>query len=124
MMLKIDDNDRKRIQEVIKFAEENEFSLEELMERANNPADCPGMDDKHNCELDSGYRVVYSVEQQLECKCKHISISLNEDLPSIEAAQLIMREFGMDDDFTKSHIYQEKWEGTKAINFIQPILED
>jgi hypothetical protein len=123
-MLKINDKDESKIKEVIKFAEENEFSLEDLINRSENPDKAPGLDEKHNCFFEGGYRVVYSIEEQMGFKCRHISITKNEDLPSITDAEIIMKAFGMDPDLRASHIYQEKINNGKAINFLQPILEN
>lgn len=123
-MINITDKDRDRIKELIEFAEDNVSTYEDLIDRSNNPDKAVGLNEKHNCIIDGGYRIVYSVEEQSFGKCKHISITYNDDLPSIPDAEIIMKEFGMNSDLRASHIYQEKIDGGHAINFIQPILDN
>jgi hypothetical protein len=78
-------------------------------------------------ELPVGYVVTYSVERQPEAPppglCAHISISVTRArlMPSIEAVDMILAEFGMAAvQSGKSKIWVETIdERTKAVNVIQ-----
>jgi len=82
--------------------------------------------------ISSGHRIVYTIEEHPIGMCKHISISLDEHIPSLDDVDLIISEFDFNanlivpDDNT--HVYIEKITDkitgdikTEAINIIELI---
>lgn len=130
--LLITDAVRAEVARVMVHAERERFTLDELLQRCRgetfrdgqyNPSqDIPaiGDDPGHCCEIPFGYRVVFSIEEQMPPLgwCRHISISVDEDgmLPSEVAAMEIARLFGFTDDPKKCYL-----EGERAVNFVQPM---
>lgn len=121
-ILKIDDNDRQLIQEVIEFAEANEYTLDDMLDRMNDPDLTPGLDERHNCLLSVGVRAVFSIEQQPSFKARHLSVTLNEDTPPIDMVTLLMEEFGFEGGLMDCAVWKEPiGQGQEAINVLEPI---
>lgn len=121
-MLIITNEIRAQIKKVVDFAEANPFTYEDLMYRMMNPSDAPGLMDSHTC-LFKGYRVAFSIEEQAQFKARHISITLNEDVPPPTSVLLIIQEFGFKVPLNGCHVYMEELSnGGGAINIIEPIL--
>lgn len=116
-VLVIDAEAKERISKLKEYAESNEMSLDDLLDIYNDPSLAAGRLKEHNILLYNGYRVVYTIEHQPKFKARHISISLNNQLPPVHAAQLIIDEFGFENSLEDCHIYEEP----NAINIIEPI---
>lgn len=116
-MLVINNVAKSDIAKLIEFAESNELSFDDLLDIYNNPDKSPGYNPEFNCLLNVGYRVVFTIEQQPKFKAKHISISLNEDMPPIDSVKLILQEFGFKNKLEDCHIYMEE----NAINVLEKI---
>lgn len=115
-LLIIDTDAKQRIAKLKTYAESNELSFDDLLDISNDPSKAVGYLKEHNCKLDMGYRVVFTIEQQPKFKAKHISISLNEKHPPLEAVELILEEFGFG-NILDAYIYAEE----NAINIIEPV---
>lgn len=94
--LLIDNEAKAKIECVMKYAEMNPFSMDEMLDIYNKELSPAGDMDGFAVNLYRGFKVVYSIEKQPSGKFKHISISVDKEgkLPSIESAQLIISEFG------------------------------
>jgi hypothetical protein len=120
-VLFIDDKAKKEIERVINYAKSN------IIEFSSIAKFCPGDFPDFVCNLFKDFRIVYSIEIQKEGKCHHLSVSLlNKKVPSVEAVQEIMEEFGMVPDVLDCvYVWLEKnielptGEVVDAINVLQ-----
>jgi hypothetical protein len=95
-VLVIDEDAKKRIAEVVFYAEDNRYNapkLHALVEGAISP---PGDNPELVCYLDGHYRIVYSIEEQPCGWCRHLSVSIDQPnkVPHPSAVEMIMPEFG------------------------------
>jgi len=111
--------DKDAVIKVISYAQEHKYSMGDLrrvMEGINPPA---GDNPRHVCHFFHGYKVVYSIEEQPLGLCHHLSVSIDSELPCVEAVEAIMKEFGI-----IGTIYDclHTWiEEDRAINLLQKI---
>jgi hypothetical protein len=115
--LLIDDTIREQILAVKAYAEKNQYTMDDLLDIKNGTQEPPGNNAFYSCALPIGYKVVYTIEQQVEGTLRHMSISVNDKLPSTEAVKMIMVEFGFENELENCYLYIE--EGGKAINVIE-----
>lgn len=94
--LLIDDNIRKTITRIIDHAEKNVFSVDDLLDIMNKQSLAPGEREGFGCNIEVGYRVVYSIEMQNAGKCRNLNVSINKEnrLPPEWAVKQLIREFG------------------------------
>ena len=120
--LVIDEAARRRITDVLCFAEENRITKSELMEIIETNGPAVGDDENRCCYLDHGFKIVYSIEEQPVGWCHHISVSVAaiDKLPNVEAVSLIMSEFGITAKMEDCHIYIEK-STPESVNVISKI---
>ena len=87
----IDDEIRASFEKLSTYAEDNPFTMDDILDIMNGDGKTAGNIPEHILNLPFGYRVVYSIEEQLQ-KIKHLSISVDEvgALPNIEAIKQIM----------------------------------
>jgi hypothetical protein len=124
----IDATSKKKIDELIKYAEENPLNIEHMKKLARGMEPPPGDNKNCVCYLNFGYRVVFTIEQHPMGWCKHLSISIakKEKYPSIEAVTMIMHQFNITGGFNEvkkafvipqGHFWVEK--EVEAINIVQ-----
>lgn len=103
----IDDTTREKIAEIVEFAENNPFSLDDILDCQNGQMPPAGDMEGFSATIEVGYRIAYSIENQPAGKVRHLSVSVNEDghLPSPAAVEQIMMLIGFDGAL--SHC--EKW---------------
>jgi len=122
--LLIDEDVRYVIKKLIKYADRNELSLQDLKDTIDGLKEPIGNNPNHACIIPVGHRVVYSIENQPKCKCRHISISVDAEgmLPNTEAVKTIINEFGFLTDLEdgKAHVYIEDGE---SINVLEPMVD-
>jgi len=84
------------IQGIIKHAERNPFSMDDLLDRMNKQVPQPGDMDEFRCIIPFGYQVVFSIEDQVRSKVRHLSVSVpvKGALPSVESVREIITLFG------------------------------
>lgn len=131
-----------RFKEMIKHAEENVVSLEQMKHAAENGCHPIGNDKNFVCDLYANCKIVFSHEVQPHPmnECKHVSISLITEadvallkstdevvkidtLPPPEFVQMIMLEFGFKLPLGHSIVWKENAsENIEAINIIEPVL--
>lgn len=105
--LVIDAIAQKKIKGIIVYAENNIFTKDQVLAIKSGTGKAPGDLQAHRCNLDFGYKVVYSIERHPGGQYRHLSVSVSEDkkLPSIQAVEMLMEEFG----FTGPLSDCEKW---------------
>lgn len=119
-ILIIDEATKERIKEVKDYAERNHYSFDDLLDIKNGAQEPPGDNAFYSCHLSEGYRVVYIIEDQPSVGLlRHISVSLNEQLPSVPSVKLIMEEFGFETPLEECYVYLEDTPTGKAINVLE-----
>lgn len=120
-VLIIDEEAKARIKEVKDYAERNHYSIDDLLDIKNGAQEPPGDNGFFSCHLMNGYRVVYTIEDQPSVGLvRHMSISLNEQLPPVPSVQLIMEEFGFESQLQDCFLFLEDTPNGKAINVLEP----
>ena len=128
---------RSSIYKIIAYASENRISLEQMVERINDKKKrmIPlGDDPNRTIDIPVGYRVTFTIEQQRPPLdwVRHISVSIETEsvdktLPSLEAVQFLMAEFGFrplnqeKDVVCLEDIKGGPVDGKKAVNILQKI---
>lgn len=130
-VLVIDEATKERAKEIIRHAADNVYSIDDLYQIMDGNKKPPGDDSKYVMQIFNGFRVVFSFEEQYKMDqlvlCKHLSISLTDcdALPSLEAAQEIMKLFDFQTNLNQEpgslmcHIYINEIE--KAANIIEEV---
>lgn len=125
--LVIDAGAKRRITDVICYAEENRITKSEMMEIIENggpegDSTAVGDDGNRCCYIDHGFKVVYSIEEQPIGWCHHLSVSVAalDKLPNIAAVARIMSEFGIKASMEDCHVYIEK-STPESVNVISKI---
>jgi hypothetical protein len=124
--LVIDRIARENIERVIKYAFDHKIKIEVMRKMVTGEVVAPGYSPNYTCEIFNGYRVVLSIEEHPMGWCRHISISVDGGLlPSIEAAKLIIKEFGFESPLencvTRIEEIPDDIERPQAIEVIEPI---
>jgi len=99
-MLLIDENIREQIKKVIARAKESVFVI-----TSNNEYTAPL--DEHSIVIPMGVTVTYTEEKQPVGLYRHLSISVDGDpklLPQPHVCELIMKEFGFENDMSEAII--------------------
>jgi hypothetical protein len=79
-VLQIDDDVRGEIKKAIAYAEAHKFTISDLKSIIKGQMLSAGDDPGFVTYIHDGYRVVYSLEEQLIGLCKHISVSDKGDI--------------------------------------------
>lgn len=106
------------------FAEKNPFSMDNLLDIYNKQAKPAGDQKEFVRFLPFGYKVVFSIEDQVKGKVRHLSISIDKDgaLSSIQSVKAVMEVLGFEGGLEDCIVYPEKVTETKeAINVLQII---
>jgi hypothetical protein len=91
---------RNNINKLVNHAEANVLTYEYMLEQSQKvklgiPIDSIGSDPNHNIVLPLGFRVVFSIEEHPVGKCRHLSMSKNDNENiTPEESLLIMEYFG------------------------------
>lgn len=119
--LVIGTEEQQAIEAVKQYAESHKFNRQTI-ETYIETGRAIGDDANLTCVLPFGFRCCFSVEEQPEGWCYHLSVSLAAPgrVPSVPAVKLIMEEFGfprpIPDEYTSVFIEREK-----AVNIVQLI---
>lgn len=122
-VLIVDDKLKSDIEKVMAYAEDHQLTMDDLLDMYNGNMEIPGDIEDRNVRTESGYRMVYSIEEQPRGMMKHLSISVDVDcwLPNPVAVEEIMELFGFRGKINDCKCYLEDYgPNRKAIN----ILED
>jgi hypothetical protein len=83
------------VEKTVAFAQAHRIGSSTLQAILDGDIDSPGNHPNYCCTIPMGYRCVYTVEEQPEGWCTHISISVaNNPSPNIVAVNLLLQEFG------------------------------
>ena len=115
------------IAKVIEHAEANVVTRRRLLAAVEGLGSPVGDEEGHVCYLRDGYRVAFSIEDQIVGMARHISVSVPEgkDYPNPRAISVIMNQFGFKEtDLTKKlsgliTVWLE--EEVRAVNVIEII---
>lgn len=122
----IDKAAKDRIQNVKRYAHEN-FLDERIMQNIVSEGWAPGDIDGYSCNLDIGFRVVYTVEKHPLGWCRHMSMSLaaTDRVPSIHAVDMVLEELSFKGRLAKKdqclRVYMED---NGAVNVIEAVDMD
>lgn len=104
-----------KIAKLVKFAEENDYSMNDMLDMKNGQKEIAGNIPGHVYET-GPYRIVYSVENQVMGKTRHLSISKNSNLPGVNDTIAIMKAIGFKNDLEDCLLDVEKGEHISSIN--------
>lgn len=124
-LLIINDEIRRQIASLVKFAENNEFSVDDVLDVTNGELPCAGDMAGFKMTISDGYHVVFSIENHGSYKVRHISISVDtpNKMPNQTAIEMIIKEFGFIKPLLECKLGIEKISGTlSAINVIEKIV--
>jgi hypothetical protein len=104
--------ERAKLKKIVDYAHKNPYTMDDLLDTINNPANAPGTKPEHQCEIPEGFKVVYSVDCLPEGKIRHLSICLNkkDTIPSVQSVERIMNACGFKEDLAECNIRFEKLE--------------
>jgi hypothetical protein len=126
----IDNDIKATIQSCIKYAEENVISEDDLLKMIKGELQPAGDDENRVVRIPVGYRVAFSLEQQPSGRFRRISISVptTGKVPSVPAAQEIIKEFGYEGeiagDVPMMVSLEEIGEGRQAIQIVEKINQE
>ena len=129
--LVIDDATRVLIKDLIQRASENVVPLEQVMRAAEYRA----QDEHHvindynegfSIDIPVGIQVTYTHEEQKQCVCKHISVSIGKEDKAIHpiAMNFILDEFGFKNRVGSLPIWISKSHDNLIIEAIEPLDGD
>jgi hypothetical protein len=108
------------IKKLVAFAEENPFSMDDILDVMNGHEPPAGDREGHFFITPFGLKVVYSIENQLVSKIRHLSVSDRSkecSFPSPLIVREIMRLIGFENILERCRIDIEKFNGTQgAVN--------
>lgn len=118
----IDDTVRAAVHKLIKHAEENPFTVDDLLDIKNGQQPPAGDREGFCCIIPFDYRVVYSIEMQPQGKAQHMSISVPVagKYPSPWAVSMIGDLLGFA-DLEKCHVWIDEADVINVVNVIQYI---
>lgn len=93
--LVIGESQRKNLKALEKFASQNVVSIQSIVKMSRGELPSIGDNPKFSTEIPVGFRVVFSYEDQLVRRLRHLSVSVDGNkYPSPESIQMIMAELG------------------------------
>lgn len=105
----IDDEVRSQLASLVRHAEKNVFSMDDLLDIYNGRMTPAGDMEGFSRNLPFGYRVVYSIEEQPAGRIGHLSVSVDEDdkLPNVTVVKEIMKLVGFTRELEDSVVWME-----------------
>ena len=90
---------KQQLADLVKHAESNVFSMDDMFDVHNGDMKTPGDMDGFSCDIPVGYKVVFTIEKHPSMKVRHTSISVDTPgkLPLPQCVEMIIKELG----FTK-----------------------
>lgn len=71
--LLLDDKNRSAIKRVVEYAHKNPFTIDNMLDVMNKQMPVAGDMAEYTCNVDFGYRVVFSIEKQVKGDVFHLS---------------------------------------------------
>lgn len=99
--LMLSDEVQYRINDVLKYAHDHPYSMDDLLDIMNGTLSPAGANPKHVVSIPVYhekiyYKVIYCIEEQNDNRFKHITISTPSKVPNRYAVKEIIRQFGVD----------------------------
>lgn len=108
------DDEEAKLLRIKEFAEQNPYTMDELLDIINNPGLGAGCRTEHQCALPIGFKVVFSIEATNIAgkNCRRLSISINrkDQVPQPQICQMIMMRLGFIGRLEECKILFEKLE--------------
>jgi len=120
----VDDDIRHKIASIVTYAEQNPFTIDQMLDRMNGDIKPPGDMDEYTCIIPYGNRVVFSIEIIGDVKRRHLTMSVNEDgkLPSIVAVEETIKLFGFENELMNCKLgFEDISPVRKAISVMEKI---
>lgn len=113
---------KKNISNTVQYALQNRISRAELLSRMESGGPAVGDDESHCCYFQTGFKSVFSIEEQPFGWSKHLSVSVADidKMPNVESVKMIMEEFGINKRLEDCYVYIEE-SSPKSINIIAEI---
>jgi len=124
-LLLIDQEVQAQIKKVIEYADSHRVTMDDILDVMNGTGTKAGDNKENVLEIQMGYRVVFSIEEQPIGPVRHLSISVDgdvKDMPSVQSVKLIMSEFGFENALENCHVFLEDCKGLggrKAVNIVE-----
>lgn len=125
-ILVISEDDIIKTNKIIAYAEAHIVTYDYLKAVADGKADPIGNTPENSMYFFNGYRVVFSIDEQLGGLMKHLSISHRDmTLPLVFAARRIMELFKFKNELENCIVWKEDYghNTCKAINIVEPHAE-
>lgn len=101
----IDDQTKEKLAAIKAYAEAHVYEMLDLVKVTNEVTLPPGDNPAHVANIEIGYRVVFSIENQTRAgKVRHLSVSVNHpgNLPNLYACAEFMRHLGFENELLDS----------------------
>ncbi len=113
------------IERLIKNAEENVISLEEMKKlAAGDPTPVPGDDERFTLLIQPYYRIVFTHEEHPNGRIRHMSISTMGKIMPTPILEILIKELGFVNPLNKCKCFVEPPHGEgclEALNIMDPI---
>lgn len=120
----IDDELKANIAKLVEYAEKNPFTMDDLLDIYNKQMQPAGDMGPYTLVLQFGFKIVYTIEKQVNGDVRHLSISVDAPgkLPNPGVVEEIMRLIGFDNELSDCVIYLEDiGPNHQAINVLEVI---
>lgn len=124
MVMHLGPHEVEKIMAVVKHGAANPFSMDDLLDRINNPGLSPGTEPGFQCWIPDGFKIVYTEENQLKGRVRHLSMSCDKKgtLPVPQAVSAIMQIIGFTSPVEQCMVFIEDLEPRhKAVNVLEII---
>ena len=107
--------EKDKIDNLIQFAEDNTYEMDDLFDMMNGERPIAGNVPGHVYET-GDYRIVYSIENQLQAKIRHLSVSKDKSYPEVIVVSQILKLLGFKSELEDCKLDIEKGEEFTSIN--------
>jgi len=117
-VLIIDDGVREQIRKVVDYAHAHVISFHDLMRVMKGQGPVPGDNPEFVLHIRMGYRCVFTIDEQLKGKMRHLSVSVSgTKWPNEHAVKELAKEFG----FVRPFEEWSKWTESeaRAVNILE-----
>lgn len=106
-MLVISPEVRAAVRAVVEYAEAHRYSVHDLMRLFGHPENAPGHTPGFVVTVPTGYRCVFTIEQQPDGWMRHLSVSImqKDRVPATMAVAALLPLFGFKTPLNKCHVH-------------------
>jgi len=118
----IDKHLEKAIKNMVKYAEEHPVTIDDILDQLNGQRKPVGEIIGHVVYVPSGYKIVYSIEQQTKGTVRHLSMSVDKKgrTPNPLVVRSVMEMVGFKNGFEKCKVWLEEFEPEhQAVNVVE-----